>query len=78
MIETTKSEIDEKLRNYKHIRAVTIQSTLVDFEDNFDDISNEIENEINKYSRFYSSYDITRSNNNETRGIQFHILFYYP
>lgn len=75
MIETTKSEINEKLRNPKYFKVVTIETSNVEFEDNFDSVSTEIEEVINKYSQFYSSYDISISMK-ETFGIQIHILLF--
>lgn len=75
MIETTKSEIGEKLKNPKYFKEVTIQKSRVEFEDNFDGISKEIEDIINIYSQFSSSYDISISSN-DTFVIQIHILLF--
>jgi hypothetical protein len=71
-----KKELEEKIRNPKRFKVMTIKTSLIKIEENFNDIFSEIEEVIDKNSDIFSSYDISQSVDDDTMSPMFHIIFY--
>jgi hypothetical protein len=71
-----KKDLEEKIRNPKSFKVVTIKTSHIKIEENFGDIFSEIEEVIDKNSDIFSSYDISQSVDDITMSPMFHIIFY--
>jgi hypothetical protein len=71
-----KKDLEEKIRNPKRFKVVTIKTSHIKIEENFSDVFLEIEEVIDKNSDIFSSYDISQSVDDITLSPMFHIIFY--
>lgn len=71
-----KKDLEEKIRNPKRFKVVTIKTSHIKIAENFNDIFSEIEEVIDKNSDIFSSYDISQSIDDITMSPMFHIIFY--
>lgn len=71
-----KKELEEKIRTPKRFKVVTIKTSYIKLEENFNDVFNEVEEIIDKNSDIFSSYDISQSIDDITMSPMIHIVFY--
>ena len=71
-----KKDLEEKIRNPKIFKVVTIKTSHIEIEENFNNIFTEIEEVIDKNSDIFSSYDISQSVDDITMSPMIHIMFY--
>jgi hypothetical protein len=71
-----KRELEEKLKNPKRFKVVTIKTSIIELKDNFNDIFEEIEKIIDNNSDIFSSYDISQSIDDMSMSPMIHIVFY--
>lgn len=71
-----KKDLEEKIRNPKRYKIITIKTSHIKIEENFNDIFTEIEEVIDNNSNIFSSYDISQSVDDITMTPMFHIVFY--
>jgi hypothetical protein len=71
-----KKELEEKMRNPKRFKVMTLKTSHIILVDNFNDVFNEIEEILDKNSDIFSSYDISQSIDDITMSPMIHIIFY--
>jgi hypothetical protein len=71
-----KRELEEKIKTPKKFKVVTLKTSYIKLEENFNDVFNEIEEIVDRNSDFFSSYDISQSIDDVTMSPMIHIVFY--
>lgn len=71
-----KKGLEEKIRNPKKFKVVTLKTSHIKLEENFNDVFNEIEEILDRNSEFFSSYDISQSIDDITMSPMIHIILY--
>ena len=71
-----KKELEEKITTPKRFKVVTIKTSYIKLEENFNDVFNEVEEIIDRNSDIFSSYDISQSIDDITMSPMIHIMFY--
>jgi hypothetical protein len=71
-----KRELEGKIKTPKKFKVVTLKTSYIKLEENFNDVYNEIEGVLDRNSDFFSSYDISQSIDDITMSPMIHIILY--
>lgn len=69
-------EIEEKLRNPKQVKVVSLRTSYIKLEEDFDELLKEVEYIVITNRTFYKSYDISKSIDDISMCPIIHIILY--